>query len=49
MHVMMEHRIRRLPVVDVNSLVGMVSQADLALNLDEAKSGEFLRTISAAP
>ena len=46
---MMEHNIRRLPVVEGDSLVGMISQADIARNIDEKRAGEFLRDISEAP
>lgn len=49
MQTMMRHKIRRLPVIDGKALVGMISQADIARNVDETKSGEFLRTISSAP
>jgi CBS domain-containing protein len=49
LHTMAEHHVRRLPVIDGHSLVGIVSQADIARNLDEEKTGELVEAISAAP
>jgi CBS domain-containing protein len=46
---MMEHKVRRLPVIDGHDLVGVVSQADLATNIDEEKVGDLVEAISAAP
>jgi CBS domain-containing protein len=46
---MAEHKVRRLPVIDGQSLVGVVSQADIATNLDEEETGELVEAISAAP
>ena len=43
---MKEHKVRRLPVIDGHELVGMVSQADLARNLDEERVGELVEAIS---
>jgi len=34
---MEEHQIRRLPVIEEHRLVGMISEADLATHLPEAK------------
>jgi len=48
LHTMAEHRIRRLPVIDGHQLVGIVSQADIARNLDEEKTGELVEAISAS-
>ena len=45
---MMEHKVRRLPVIDGHDLVGIVSQADLARNIDEEKVGDLVEAISAA-
>jgi CBS domain-containing protein len=46
---MTEHHVRRLPVIDGHQLVGIVSQADIATNIDEEKTGELVEAISAAP
>jgi CBS domain-containing protein len=46
---MTEHKVRRLPVIDGHRLVGIVSQADIAMNLDEEKVGDLVEAISAAP
>ena len=46
---MKEHKVRRLPVIDGHDLVGVVSQADLAVNVDEAQIGDLVEAISAAP
>jgi CBS domain-containing protein len=45
---MTQHRVRRLPVIDGHDLVGIVSQADLAREVDEEKVGELVEAISAA-
>jgi len=46
---MAEHKVRRLPVIDGHELIGIVSQADLAKNIDEEKVGDLVEAISAAP
>jgi len=46
---MMNHGVRRLPVVDGHDLVGMVSQADIARNLPDDKIGDLVEAISKAP
>ena len=46
---MKEHKVRRLPVIDGTDLVGMVSQGDIAVNLDSDKVGDLVEAISAAP
>ena len=49
LHTMAEHKVRRLPVIDGHDLIGIVSQADLAQNVDEEKVGDLVEAISAAP
>ena len=44
---MAEHQVRRLPVIDGHELIGIVSQADLARNIDEEKVGDLVEAISA--
>jgi CBS domain-containing protein len=47
---MKDNKIRRLPVIDDEKrLCGIVSQGDLATNIDEEKVGDLVETISAAP
>jgi CBS domain-containing protein len=46
---MIDHKVRRLPVIDGKRLVGIVSQADVATNLDEERVGDLVEAISAAP
>jgi CBS domain-containing protein len=46
---MTEHKVRRLPVIEDKRLVGIVSQADIAVNLDEEQTGDLVEAISAAP
>jgi CBS domain-containing protein len=43
---MAEHKVRRLPVIDGHDLVGMVSQADVANNLEEQEVGKLVDIIS---
>lgn len=45
---MTEHKVRRLPVIDGHDLIGIVSQADVATNLPDEKTGELVEAISAA-
>jgi CBS domain-containing protein len=46
---MTEKKVRRLPVIDGHRLVGVVSQADLAKEIDSSKVGELVEALSAAP
>ncbi|MDR6862694.1 CBS domain-containing protein [Phycicoccus sp. 3266] len=46
---MARHGVRRLPVIDGQDLVGMISQADIAKNLPEESAGRLVEAISAAP
>jgi CBS domain-containing protein len=43
---MAQHRIRRLPVVEDGRLVGVVAQADVALEANDKDAGEMLAEIS---
>ena len=47
LQVMEEHRIRRLPVIDNDELVGMISEADLARHLPDQSVAEFVEAICA--
>jgi CBS domain-containing protein len=44
---MTDHKVRRLPVIDDQRLVGIISQADIATNLEDAKTGDLVEPISA--
>jgi CBS domain-containing protein len=46
---MKQHKIRRLPVIDGHDLVGIVSIADLATNIQDEQTGDLVEAISAAP
>ena len=46
---MIDHKVRRLPVIDDRRLVGIISQADIAANVDEERVGDLVEAISAAP
>jgi CBS domain-containing protein len=43
---MEKHQIRRLPVIDGHDLVGIISQADIALSLSATETGETVEAIS---
>jgi CBS domain-containing protein len=46
---MADHKVRRLPVIDGHDLIGIISQADLAKNVEDEKMGDLVQAISAAP
>jgi CBS domain-containing protein len=46
---MIDHKVRRLPVIDGKRMVGIISQADIATNVDEGRVGELVEALSAAP
>jgi CBS domain-containing protein len=46
---MKKYAVRRLPVIDGTELVGMVSQADIARAMPDAKVGDLVGDISGAP
>jgi CBS domain-containing protein len=46
---MTTHAVRRLPVIDGHDMIGIVSQGDVAVNLDDDKVGDLVELISAAP
>jgi CBS domain-containing protein len=46
---MKDKGVRRLPVIDGQELIGIISQADIARNIDEEKVGDLVEAISAAP
>lgn len=43
---MKQHKVRRLPVIDGHDLVGMLTQADVALSLPEERAGDLVGYIS---
>jgi len=46
---MIEHGVRRLPVIDGDRLVGMVSQADVARETTPEQAGELVVALSHSP
>lgn len=46
---MKDHAVRRLPVIDGDEVIGMVSQADLAGAVDDEQIGDLIEAISVAP
>jgi len=46
---MKRHGVRRLPVIDGNDLVGMVSQADIARALPDSRVGDLVGALSDIP
>jgi CBS domain-containing protein len=48
LRLMQQHKIRRLPVMENRRLIGMISEADLAVRLDEHALHEFAEAIYSA-
>ncbi len=46
---MKDHKVRRLPVIDGQKVVGMISQGDLAQHVPSDEIGDLVQAISAAP
>ncbi|GAA2633348.1 hypothetical protein GCM10010399_77260 [Dactylosporangium fulvum] len=46
---MEDHQIKRLPVIENHRLVGMISEQDLARNIDEHRLAEFVEKVYATP
>jgi CBS domain-containing protein len=49
LRVMTDSKIRRVPVMEDRQLVGMISEADLAVNLNEAQVKQFTASVYGAP
>ncbi|RDI43327.1 CBS domain-containing protein [Nocardia mexicana] len=47
LELMRQHRIRRLPVLEHNRLVGIITEGDLARRLPEEEVGEFIEAVCA--
>ncbi|MFF5230669.1 CBS domain-containing protein [Dactylosporangium sp. NPDC000521] len=47
LHQMEDRQVKRLPVIENHRLVGMISEADLARNLDERRLAEFVGKVYA--
>ena len=48
LRLMQNNKIRRLPVMDGQRIVGMISEADLAVHLDETRLHKFAESIYSA-
>lgn len=48
LNVMMQHQIRRLPVIESDQPIGMITEADLARHLPEKSVGQFVEAICAS-
>ena len=46
---MSKYQVRRLPVIDGHDLVGIVSMADIASNVEDDKAGDVIQAISSGP
>ncbi len=47
LHQMEDHQVKRLPVIENHRLVGIITEADLARNLDEHRLAEFVEKVYA--
>jgi CBS domain-containing protein len=45
LHQMEDHRVKHLPVIENHRLVGIITEADLARNLDEHRLAEFVEKV----
>jgi CBS domain-containing protein len=45
LHQMGDHRVKRLPVIENHRLVGIITEADLARNLNEHRLAEFVEKV----
>lgn len=48
LHQMEDHKVKRLPVIDNHRLVSIISEADLARNLDEHRLAQFVEKVYSA-
>jgi CBS domain-containing protein len=48
LHQMEDHKVKHLPVIENHRLVGIITEADLARNLDEHRLAEFVEKVYAA-
>ena len=46
---MIQHGVRRLPVIDGDRLVGIVSQADIATRADDTLTARLVEAVSSIP
>jgi CBS domain-containing protein len=46
---MKNHAVKRLPVIDGDEVIGIVSQADIARTADEKQVGDLVEAIASAP
>jgi CBS domain-containing protein len=46
LEVMKQHKVRRLPVIDHNEVVGVISQGDLARSMPRAQTGDLVAKVS---
>jgi CBS domain-containing protein len=49
LELMIDSGVRRIPVMEAHRIVGMISEADLAVHLDDAQLKHFAQALYAAP